>query len=456
MTPTQPGRWQAWWQGPVHPVRVFLLQRGLWILIGFDLWLTRLGRAARFGSDSFQVAHFRWMDAVATTPSIERYVGSVSMTGLLLVAWGLAGAPHRGVSAMLALVYTWTWAHSMLDSYQHHYLGSLLLLALALLPPQSITHATSTPTAPRVVATGFPALSVALAAVYGWAGWSKSTAEWRDGSALRRITGGSETTGGTLDFAFSRWISWGAEPATFWTWAGHGVSYGQYALAALYLVAPFVDRKPPRWFHAVSVAAMVAALTFHATTEAMDLKMGWFAWYMIGISVVYWAPAPLLDLVWRPVTAIREALPPWLGDAGKAPKASIVVAALALIGSVVWGMQQVDVPGLGWGVAIACGVLLVQAAWALRSAASGRAVLLLVAGATATASLTSQTKASEVHFDFWRYYANDLRRQDRLEETLVALRKADRYAPAGQNRLRQIQDIETQLRQRGVDPSEVR
>ena len=105
--------------------------------------------AGRYGAGGFNVANFEWLDAVQPAVSPALYVGVCTLTGFLCVGLALAPRPPRWLIAIALVLHTWSWAMSMLDSYQHHYLLSIVLLALvffphataeeALLPPGSVT-----------------------------------------------------------------------------------------------------------------------------------------------------------------------------------------------------------------------------------------------------------------------------------------------------------------------------
>src|SRR5215510_6447328 len=92
-----------------------------------------IGHAGRYGVDGFNVAHFGWLDALMPTPTAALYVGVLLGTGLLALAAALSG-PRRPALAALFLLYTFSWSMSMLDSYQHHYFVSSVLLCLVFFP----------------------------------------------------------------------------------------------------------------------------------------------------------------------------------------------------------------------------------------------------------------------------------------------------------------------------------
>ncbi len=112
--------------------RPYLLLRLTLVLLAFDCFLDLVPHGGRYGVGNFNVAHFHWMDAVLPTPSPALYLGTLIVSGVLALAMALR--PYRPGLAVLFGAYTYAWSMSMLDSYQHHYLISLLLFSCIFLP----------------------------------------------------------------------------------------------------------------------------------------------------------------------------------------------------------------------------------------------------------------------------------------------------------------------------------
>ncbi len=117
----------------VDSVRPWLLQRLFLVLFAFDCWVDHASHAGRYGFGGFNVAHFDWLDALAPMPSPGLYVGTILLAGLVAFAMAMTRPSRLGLGIVCAL-YTYGWAMSMLDSYQHHYLLSLVLLAMTFFP----------------------------------------------------------------------------------------------------------------------------------------------------------------------------------------------------------------------------------------------------------------------------------------------------------------------------------
>ena len=125
--------WDRYWFGPIAAIRPYLLMKVMWGLLAFDVWMERVPLAGRYGAGGFGVAHFRWLDSVQPLPTPELYVGLMLAIGLLAVVCVLTDAP-RWMRALMALLYTYGWAMSLHDGYQHHYFISLVLATFVFFP----------------------------------------------------------------------------------------------------------------------------------------------------------------------------------------------------------------------------------------------------------------------------------------------------------------------------------
>ena len=84
------------------------------------------------------------MDALLPVPTPGIYVGTLLFVGLLAFVLAVGPFSRRGL-ALLFVLYTYAWTMSMLDSYQHHYLISLLLFSCIFFPAPSINELAPTP-----------------------------------------------------------------------------------------------------------------------------------------------------------------------------------------------------------------------------------------------------------------------------------------------------------------------
>ncbi len=116
--------------------RAYLFSKLFLLMLALDTWMLMIGHAGRYGVAGFNVAHFAWLDALQPLPSARSYVAVLLLTGLLALVIALTGIRRSSVLVLFAL-YTYSWSMSMLDSYQHHYFLSLILLCLAFFPQTS-------------------------------------------------------------------------------------------------------------------------------------------------------------------------------------------------------------------------------------------------------------------------------------------------------------------------------
>lgn len=123
----------GYFHAPFAAARAYLFSRLFLVLVALDAWTLMIGHAGRYGVDGFNVAHFAWLDAIMPQPTAAMYVGVLLVTGLLALALAIGGTHHVALAALF-LLYTISWAMSMLDSYQHHYFVSSVLLCLVFFP----------------------------------------------------------------------------------------------------------------------------------------------------------------------------------------------------------------------------------------------------------------------------------------------------------------------------------
>lgn len=329
---------------PIAGVRTYVLLKSTLLLLAFDIWLKRIAHGGRYGAGGFNVAHFAWLDAIQPALSPGLYIGVSMLTAWLCIALALAPRPPRWLFVLAFLLHTWSWAMSMLDSYQHHYLLSIVLAAFiffprlsaeeALLPPEpkraieppkkaKRKRSKESPSpkspplfalrAPTTVGWAYIALSWSLAIVYAYTAFSKTSETWLNGIALRSVLNlppsGEPAADASDPVAPMRWLASlvGLDGEAFWTLLGHSVVLVQLICCVGYLLAPLRDsvrsQRGAMALSAISWIALVTALSFHLGAEHMQLKIGWFSWYMILFALVTMLPAKLL------VTAMRAVLP---------------------------------------------------------------------------------------------------------------------------------------------------
>jgi hypothetical protein len=467
---------------PYHPVRAVLLRRGLYLLLAFDAWLVMLEHGGRYGAGGFNVAHFAWLDALVGVPTPGLYVGLLVAAGL----WALTLAfvrPAWPEKLGLALIYTASWAISLHDSYQHHYLLSWLLLWCAVLPEPSCADARD-PAAPPRRAIGLSLGAFTCAIVYAFTALSKTSAEWRSGAVLARITGGELEGAGNTGLLGP--LIHGASELTgsparriyaLLSWSLVGV---QLVIALAYAVSPGRDLPRPgaesspvskskragtraskaktgtpsatgwRTLRArLCGLGLLCAGAFHLTAElAHVFEIGWFSYYMLWTALTLLAPAGFLSLLAR-VLAPRTFTALWERVLARGRGQATLAWASALLSALLLTCGvRLDLPGALAGCG-ALAALLAGVAWrcALRGQVTALAPWMRAAG-LACLALWASVGLTQVRFDFYRRWAGELVQLGELEQALALYRKAEDHAPPGKSRARRIEQLERQLGER--------
>jgi hypothetical protein len=439
--------WDQYWHGAVSAVRPWLLQRVVLLLLAFDTWLVMLEHGGRYGVGDFNVAHFGWLGAIQPMPTPGLYVGSIAGCGILAFALAVT-RPNRLLLGLLTGMYTWGWAMSMLDSYQHHYLLSLLLLSCTFFPRSTsldwFSKSSGFPVrkrGPYLSAWPYATFGTTCAIVYGYAGLSKLETDWRQGNALRRLTSDNE-------FVQSLQQLLGASGGAFWEWLAMGAIVTQLLLCIAYVAAVRRDTPGDAFARGYCGVMFVAALGFHIGAELLGLQIGWFSYYMMAIAGLFFAPERILWMIcWVAGWPVRTITELSGGDGGDEGTDVRVLGGVSLVAAVLIAVlgHMVDLPGVltmcilvGVGLAIAVFVLLHR----------GRlqdARRWLVAFGSAAVVMWGAIALSEVRFDYYRLVGGDARRRGELEKALSAYTKANEYAPADDDRREKERELRRRL-----------
>ncbi len=347
---------------PVAAVRPYLALKGTLFLLTLDMWLTRASHAGRYGAGGFNVAHWPWLDWVQPQISPPLYVGACVLTSILSMGIVFGSRPPRWLIGLTLGVHTWSWAMSMLDSYQHHYLLSLVLLCMVFFPPMNAEEALgfdrATPEAPEppppkkqktrkkkkkteqpgrkrrgkrkrdaapeaspthslwapypLASTwAYGLLSASIAIVYAYTSFSKTAPEWLSGASLQRVihypAAGAPAEDANVVVRMFHTLAEadGSGGAMFFHLMGHSVVLLQLVCLGGYLLAPWRDATRSPWMKGFFLVAMVTALAFHFGAELMGLEIGWFGYFMIGYAVIFMSPAEALVPVARAILTPR-------------------------------------------------------------------------------------------------------------------------------------------------------
>jgi hypothetical protein len=377
-------------------------------------------------------------------------VGLVLTSGWLALTMALAG-PTRWGLATLTVGYTLAWSWSLLDAYQHHYLLSLLLLAMTCFPTTDLDAALDAdlhgewdgpddgpedhtperaegheraPAGARV-AWGYVLFCVSCATVYFYTAITKMNVDWRDGHALLRLVGHTPGAARMLALAAEHGVS----PELFWSAFAKSAIAVQLLCAAGFLLAPVFDRVGSLRKRRLLSFWVLAPLSFHAGAAHMSLKIGWFGEYMLIVAAVVFMPRELLAGATFLLGTPQRAVARWLGAEEPADATAIgaaLLAGVALIG--LFGV--VDLPG-DQAAGVTAALLVVGLGVApLLSGDRSRALSVAVAALAGGAALVFALVQSPARFDYYRKAGGDALRLASDDEPQYYLDGLEHYTRA--------------------------
>jgi hypothetical protein len=447
--------WDRYWYGTVDAVRPYLLMKGVLLLLAFDTWLLRIPGGWKYGLDGFNVAHFHWLDSLQPPPTVGAHVGILLAVGMLALVCALID-PGFWTRLLLALLYTYSWAKSMFDNYQHHYFLSLVLIAFIFFPritardlypdgaepngPAQKGQRTGAAPQSGVRSWAYVLLGVNVAIVYFFTAVNKLEPAWRAGEIIERLARPKQ-----LLLPIQRWLEGiGVAQYSFWQTIAIGTTALEFFIAAGYLVAARQDERPDRWRRFVCWSALIAVSAFNGIGNEliMDLRIGWFSYYMILVAGVFFLPDALLRrigwaLTWPSRTATSPAANflPQAGGASIFTQALIVAGGLAIVAFVVMVGAALELPGAETVAALTAGALLWLLVFAVARRRYAVAVRCIVAAGLANLLLWATLANSTARFYFYSGMAHYQRQAKNVEAADAADRKARHYLPPGREDL---------------------
>ena len=270
--PSKSGRvqWDSFWDYPVLRSRLTTLRVAFFALLGLDMWVLMVPHAPRHSGD-FNVSHLPSIDPWLPIPEVP-LVGALYLFGGFLsfrIALGLA---TRASVIVLTGVYSSVYLWSQLDSYQHHYLMCLLLLLSCFVPWERLPglERERAPKAMHLRSWAARLMYVQVSIVYFFTATTKVTEYWLDGWALNRIIQIPWIREAYA--AAGQSMGWGELGA--YAFVAHAIMIWQFLVAFAFLVPKL---RP---------LACITGPVFHILVEVIDLKIGWFSYYMIAIYYV--------------------------------------------------------------------------------------------------------------------------------------------------------------------------
>ena len=432
-----------------------------WPMVALDTWMLMIGHAGRYGVAGFNVAHFAWLDALAPLPSagfVRRRC--CSRPGCSRSASRCSGRTP-GRRALLFLLYTYSWSMSMLDSYQHHYFVSLILLCMVFFPRLHSRELLPPSGGKRdAIYLAVCALALVVYAVFAsrgsrglvffvaFAGLAGATLLHLRRSPQRQaetqlVSGfgynllgcsvcrpvhvhehrqdGPAVVPGLHDAGASppppkpsrRWqtpaLALGISNERFWALLSTSVIPVELAIAVGYALAILQDESPSRALKWAVHASFWLALSLHVGAEALGLEIGWFSYYMILLACTYLLPGRAIEslsqMVTRPAKFMASQLaePVAGSEVDRTLETWLVVAA---VGAVLFATSfLIDLPGARPTALLASLSLFVLTLYSLfreRTAVMRRVALGV---GCAAALMWAAIAVSDVRWDFYRYLA---------------------------------------------------
>ncbi len=430
---------------PYHPLRAFLLSRATYLLLAGDLWLGMVQHAGRYGLGGFNVAHFALFGLLLPADSPTPYVVLTLLSGALALTLGLFAQP-RWLRATLALTYTLAWIISIHDSYQHHYFLSWLLAWMVAFPEPTLR----TDESDRTTGWGVPMTCLTCAIVYTFTGIAKSEATWRRGDVLRALAGDQSQSWGALTPLYELALGWGVSGSALWTAFAYATIALQWVVALGYVAAVRRDDRPSRARVSVVSLGLLGALSFHVSAEWFGhFEIGVFSYYMIGLGLTLMAPVAVLLPVGRALAFLRSRLEPW-ARRFSGSESSLRLTVLLSLAAAVGAVSPLPGAMLASMLAAAIAALrMIRAHHVQPSALRPLALQTAFCGLILWLVLTQ----SSVTFDYYRRVAGEQRHMGQLERALESYRMAQRHAPRGESRKREIRELERELALRVRTPA---
>lgn len=412
--------WRRYWfEFPVLRRRLALWRVLFFGLLAADFWLILLEHVPRFGAGGFNVSQFPLLDPWLPVPT-PAVVGPLYLLGgFLSTAIALGIAPRRCLF-VLAPVYAGVYFWSQSDSYQHHYLISLLLILLTFVPA-----AAWSPPAPgepeRVDSWAMRLVYVQIGLMYAWTAVTKHTDVWLDGTTLEQILtceprehlrALSAATGMSLEATLAA--------------ASAAVMVGEYIAGVVYFARPL-------WIVGLGLIPL-----FHIGVEWLGLDIELFSYYMIGTNLILLMPERWLDGLWTRAAAALAPVARGLAPL-TAPQAMDAGPARAMIGglAVLLLLAGLTTPYDGAplaGVLLALAAFFVLRPWTgVEPRLRGHTIGLLLAGL----ALALTARFSETAYNYYRQWGGFLRRQGDDAGAMEMYTRAN--AAAGERPARHLQ-----------------
>ena len=352
--------------------------------------------------------------------------------------------------ALLALSYSYTWAISIVDGFQHHYFLSLVLFPMIFFPLRkgadfypngepTLIDSLKIPekgsgTLHSVSAWSYRLLGANIAIVYLYTAVTKiSETEYLRGEVVKRLIRREYL------LPFENWLAaFNIAPDLFYQLAAFGVIALEILLAVAYLLAVLLDEKPRRWLNVTSWLGFLGVLVFHFMGNEIiaSLRIGWFSYYMIALASIYFLPASLLWVVgWLVTWPIRSLAALWctiqqaFTKRGNFAIGFAAVVGLTLAAGVAGAGYALDLPG-GFEVSLIAALAILGNTFVVLF---GRRHLNLLKYSLATGLaaflMWFTITESMVRFEYYGLAGTYKRAQGDVDGAIKDMEKAIRYLP---------------------------
>jgi len=424
-------RWNEYFHGDYLALRAFLFSKVFLCMVALDTWMLMIGHAGRYGVAGFNVAHFSILQRLLPLPTAAHYVATLLLTGLVSLTAALLG-PSKPLIGLLCVLYTYSWSMSMLDSYQHHYFVSLVLLCMVFFP-----RATRAPERNELTSGfGYPLLAATIALLYTFTAIAKMDPQWCNGFTLRRISSAQEVLAPLVVLATQLGIS---EPS-FWSIASTSVIPIELLIAVGYGLSARQDAAAPRWLRFYVAFSFVIAVALHLGAEALRLEIGWFSYYMLALACTFLLPGRAVQVLSLALTLPAGAIAKLLAESKVPSRTETFLTCAAVSGALAASAFLLDLPGAYTACAVAALGL-----WGYALANTEDAIQTGLALGVAAVLMWAAIAVTEVRWDYYRYLGGDLQRRGESREALTAYLKGERYAPKGSSRKSKIRQLQREL-----------
>jgi len=420
--------WNRYWYTPLASVRPYLLVKSVLAIFALDLCVLMLRRGHWYGHADFNVAHFRWLDALQPLPTQTSYNCVLLLTAILALV-GIFYSASRVILVLILMLYTYSWSMSLHDAFQHHYFISLVLFCMACLPNLRASDLSALTERirpePMHVAWSFRLLGVTVAIVYAYAAIAKIDAAWFSGFTLQQFLRPARFEPILQAFAFC-----GISEQAVYRLLAVGTIVIELMLAGTYLIATdFPNRSRYRVFY---LGMWALALIFHLGIEVAGIQnIGWFSFYMILLATVFFLPSewfrPLATSFVRAAGWFDRASA-WSAGSGSGPLLAILLMAFVVMIGLFAEGRYLDLPGAAYAFGFSALLMIAFAANSLlRSRPQSACCCLLAWGAAGSVVLVAVV-ATTVRLDYYLQLGHDYRHLGQWTAARAAYQKAAAYA----------------------------